>query len=41
MSAAFIVLLAVLAVASLAYYFSTFKSDANECELLSEQQVDM
>lgn len=32
MSAAFIVLLAVLSVAALAFYFSTFKSDSNECK---------
>lgn len=32
MSAAFIVLLAVLSVAALAFYFSTFKSDPNECK---------
>lgn len=33
MSAAFIVLLAVLSVAALAFYFSTFKSDSTECKL--------
>lgn len=32
MSAAFIVLLAVLSVAGLAFYFSTFKSDPTECK---------
>jgi hypothetical protein len=32
MSAAFIVLLAVLSVVALAFYFSTFKSDANDCK---------
>lgn len=32
MSAAFIVLLAVLSVAAFAFYFSTFKSDASECK---------
>lgn len=32
MSAAFIVLLAVLSVAGLAFYFSTFKSDSTECK---------
>lgn len=32
MSAAFIVLLAVLSVAGLAFYFSTFKSDPAECK---------
>ena len=32
MSAAFIVVLAVLAVAGLAFYFSTFKSDPSECK---------
>lgn len=32
MSAAFIVVLAVLAVAGLAFYFSTFKSDQNDCK---------
>lgn len=32
MSAAFIVILAVIAVAGLAFYFSTFKSDSSECE---------
>jgi len=34
MSAAFIVLLAVLSVAGLAFYFSTFKSDPAECKFL-------
>jgi hypothetical protein len=32
MSAAFIVILAVISVAGLAFYFSTFKSDATDCE---------
>lgn len=32
MSAAFIVVLAVLSVAALAFYFSTFKSDPSECK---------
>lgn len=32
MSAAFIVLLAVLSVAALAFYFSTFKSDSSDCK---------
>lgn len=32
MSAAFIVLLAVLSVAALAFYFSTFKSDPSDCK---------
>lgn len=32
MSAAFIVVLAVLAVAGLAFYFSTFKSDQTDCK---------
>lgn len=32
MTAAFIVILAVLSVAALAFYFSTFKSDLNDCE---------
>lgn len=32
MSAAFIVLLAVLSVAALAFYFSTFKSDPVDCK---------
>lgn len=34
MSAAMIVVLAVLAVAGLAFYFSTFKSDQNDCKFL-------
>lgn len=32
MSAAFIVVLAVISVAALAFYFSTFKSDSNDCK---------
>lgn len=36
MSAAFIVLLAVLSVAGLAFYFSTFKSDPTECKYDSD-----
>lgn len=32
MTAAFIVVLAVLSVAGLAFYFSTFKSDVDDCE---------
>ena len=35
MSAAFIVVLAVLAVAGLAFYFSTFKSDPSECKSIN------
>lgn len=35
MSAAFIVLLAVLSVAALAFYFSTFKSDPAECKSIN------
>lgn len=34
MTAAFIVMLAVLSVAGLAFYFSTFKSDLNECKYI-------
>lgn len=32
MTAAFIVMLAVLSVAGLAFYFSTFKSDLSDCK---------
>ena len=32
MTAAFIVMLAVLSVAGLAFYFSTFKADTNDCK---------
>lgn len=41
MSAAFIVLLAVLSVAGLAFYFSTFKSDPSECKYLSATLINI
>ena len=40
MSAAFIVLLAVLSVAALAFYFSTFKSDPTECKSRIDSQIN-
>lgn len=33
MTAAFIVMLAVLSVAAMAFYFSTYKSQSNDCKL--------
>lgn len=39
MTAAFIVVLAVLSVAGLAFYFSTFRGDMDNCEYLSSNTL--